>query len=127
MGPKIATRIGDRALAAAARVIVREAKRRVPVRTGQLKKSIAAIKGRGRASERLVQIGFRPPASRRAHFTEFGTSRSAAKPFMRPALDAKAEEALRVMTETLAVGIARAEWRKAIGLIAEGVEIDFGD
>jgi HK97 gp10 family phage protein len=107
LGPRVASRGGDKALRAAARVIVREAKRLVPVRTGDLKRSITytpSTKGRG-SNERLVLIGFKPPVSRRAHFTEYGTVKSSAKPFMRPAMDARAQDALNVMAEILALFI----------------------
>lgn len=122
LGPKIASRLGDKALMAAARVIVKEAKRRVPVKTGQLKKSISAVRSsRNRAAdERLVQIGFKPPVSARAHFTEFGTAHSRPEPFIRPALDSQAEEALRAMVEALATGIEREEYKQAL---ASGVDI----
>lgn len=116
LGPKIASRLGDKALRAAAKPIVREAKRLVPVRTGELRKSIVAVASkRGRqADERLVEIGFKPPASRRAHFIEYGTSRAAAHPFIRPAMDARASEALNEMVTALAIGIEREEWKQAI-------------
>jgi HK97 gp10 family phage protein len=105
LGPRVAQSGGDRALSAAARMIVREAKALVPVRTGDLKRSITYTRsGKGRGSnERLVLVGFRPPVSRRAHFTEYGTARSAAKPFMRPVLDARAQDALNIMAEVLAM------------------------
>ncbi len=40
-----------------------------------------------------VIIGFKRPASRRAHLIEFGTMHAKAQPFMRPAADEKASEA----------------------------------
>jgi HK97 gp10 family phage protein len=115
LGPRVASRLGDRALRAAARVIIREAKRLVPVRTGALRRSIVGVSSsRGRAAnQRLVQIGFKPPVSRRAHLTEFGTRHSAQRPFMRPALDSKHSAALTAMVEVLADGIARQEFKQA--------------
>lgn len=126
LGPKVASRLGDRALRAAARTIIKEAKRLVPVRTGRLRRSIVGVaskKGRD-ANQRLVQIGFRPPASRRAHFTEFGTKNHSARPFMRPALDSKHIEALTVMVNELAKGIEREEWKQATALGGEIIEIE---
>lgn len=124
LGPRVAGRIGDRALKAAAKIIIREAKRLVPIRTGSLKRSIVGVSsGRGRAAnQRLVQIGFRKPVSRRAHLTEFGTRHSSAKPFMRPALDSQHSAALTAMVEVLADGIARAEFKQAYAAGA-----DFGE
>jgi HK97 gp10 family phage protein len=127
LGPRVATRLGDKALRAAARPIVKEAKRLVPVRTGQLKRSIVAVMGRAKPTTRVVLIGFRRPVSRRAHLIEYGNSRHPAQPFMRPALDSQHEEALSAMAETLASGILREEWRGTLKELAEGTEIDFGE
>ena len=110
LGPVVASKIGDQALRAGAKVIVAEAKRLVPVRTGKLRDSIAIkveSKRKFGVPARLVLIGFERPTSFRAHFVEFGTSHSAAKPFMRPAMDAKAGEALEEMGRVLARGLAR--------------------
>lgn len=76
-----------------------EAKRLVPVLTGALKRSITYTmpEGGSRSHTRVVLIGFKPPVSRRAHITEFGTKRSAAKPFLRPALDGQAGKAITAM------------------------------
>jgi HK97 gp10 family phage protein len=67
---------------------------------------VISNKGR-KKDQRLILIGFRPPASRRAHFTEFGTSHSSAQPFMRPALDTRARQALFEMGRVLAVAIEK--------------------
>lgn len=109
LGPKVAAKVGDQALRAGAKPIVEEAKRLVPVRTGKLRGSITAqIERRKKdADERVILIGFKQPTSAIAHLVEFGTSHSAAKPFMRPALDAKVGEALDEMGRILAKGIAR--------------------
>jgi len=123
LGPKVATRLGDKALRAAAKPIIQEAKRLVPVRTGQLKRSIVGVGGKNKQTEREVLIGFKPPASRRAHFTEFGTRHSAAHPFMRPALDARAQDALNAMVDTLAEGIEREEWKRAVSETGNLIEI----
>jgi hypothetical protein len=74
-----------------------------------------------------VLIGFKKPASRRAHLIEYGTSRHGAQPFMRPAMDGKAAEALVAMAEAMATGILREEWKQALSFMAEeDEEIDFG-
>lgn len=107
LGPAVANKAGLKALRAGAKPIVDEAKRLVPRRTGALARSITTRAGKqGRASsERTLLIGFRQPVSRIAHLLEFGTSKMAARPFIRPALDARAGEALkeigRVLGETI--------------------------
>lgn len=106
LGPRVASKAGDKALRAAAKPIVDQAKRLVPVDTGALRRSITAQIGRRtKASERVILIGFRPPTSARAHFTEFGTSHSAAHPFMRPAMDTRMHQALREMGRVLGAEI----------------------
>jgi len=127
-GPKVASRLGDRALRAAARPIIKDAKLRVPVRTGELRRSITAVTAsRGRRdNQRQVQIGFKRPTSARAHLVEFGTSKMAAQPFMRPALDTQAAAALQAMAETLADGIAREEYKRAVAAGVDFSEFDAG-
>lgn len=109
LGPEVAARLGDQALRAGAKPIIDEAKRLVPVRTGQLRDSLTVVIERRRKEddERLAVIGFKKPVSRIAHLIEFGTSKMAAKPFMRPAMDAKAGDALGQMGKVLARGIER--------------------
>jgi len=95
------------ASAAGARVIRNEAKQRVPVETGQLRKNIVVArtikqKGRKRRIRGAVFVGIRGAARYYAHLVEFGTSKLSARPFLRPALDQKAPEALRAIAEKLA-------------------------
>lgn len=134
---RTAGRIGSNALRAGARVIRDEAKRVVPVDTGDLRDSIKVITGRAdRRTQRIVHVGSFGPDSRLAHLVEFGTAvhRITAKagkvlayisgfqrvfarsvlhpgakpqPFLRPAGDAKAREALDTMGDVLGVGIER--------------------
>lgn len=121
LGAKAANQIGRQAVRAGARVIANDAKRRVHRRTGNLGDGIKVIVPRRSPADQVVAlIGFSSDpvpdprrktgediASRRAHFEEFGTSRQAAHPFVRPAMDAKAGEALEAMGKTMARGITR--------------------
>jgi len=93
----------------------KEAKRRCPVETGALKRSIGK---RTQTYPRLgvvrVDVGARtgkkyhtegPDGRMRkptkyAHWVEFGTAHSSAKPFLRPAFDTKRSEAQRIMERT---------------------------
>ena len=112
LGPRAAVNAGRPALVAGARPIVEEAKRLVPVDTGDLRDAIAvdaSSRRQGLAAavggEIGISIGFTKPTSRRAHLTEFGTAHSAAHPFMRPAMEAKAGDALDAMGHSLQKGI----------------------
>lgn len=100
--PKVAKRVVNNGLRAGARVIRDEAKARVPKLTGQLEKGIvvATVKGE-------VKVGFKPPVSRRAHFTEYGTETQPAQPFMRPAIDTKGPEAIRKIGEVMGKGVEK--------------------
>lgn len=109
LAPEVASRIGDAGLRAGAKVIATEAKRLVPVDTGKLRDSIAVQveKKRRDDDERLVVVGFKRPSSAIAHLVEFGTVKMAARPFMRPAADAKADEALNAIGRVMAAGTTR--------------------
>lgn len=108
----VAAKVTGNALADGGRVIRDEAKLAVPVDTGALRDSIVVRRARGRAGQ--VFVGFEKPTSRRAHLTEFGTSRASAKPFMRPALEVSRRAALRAIARRMMKGIA-AEVRKLAG------------
>lgn len=112
LGPQVAARVSDQALRAGAQLIVDEAKRLVAVRSGQLRDSIIAQKDkRPNQDQRTILIGFDKDApgspSNRAHLVEFGSSKMAARPFMRPALDSQAGNALDAMGKVLARGLVR--------------------
>jgi HK97 gp10 family phage protein len=110
IGPKLAGQVGGNAVRAGARVIVKEAKRLVPVRSGHLRDSIkiVTLKKNQKASDVVgVLIGFEKPSSRIAHLIEFGTSHSAAQPFMRPAMDSQHSEILDAIGKALASGVIK--------------------
>lgn len=110
LGPKAAGQVGSNAVRAGARVIVREAKRLVPVDSGQLRDSIKVVtlKKTQRAANQVgAVIGFEKPASRIAHLVEFGTSHSSARPFIRPAMDTTHEAVLAAIAKTLGDGIIK--------------------
>lgn len=97
----------------AAEIVVEEAKARVPVRHGNLKKS---MRSRAKVSKRAVSvdIGFGPKEFY-GQFVERGTSRMPAQPFLRPALDTKAEAVTAVFADELNAAITRAEVKAGRG------------
>lgn len=105
LGPAVATRIGADALTAGAGPIIKEMRRLVPKKTGALKRSITsrAVKAHGSLLSRI--IGFRSPGRFYSHLVEFGTSHSAAKPFILPALDGRRQDALLSLGARLWRGI----------------------
>ncbi len=111
LGPAVASRVGDQALVAAAKPIMEEMRRTVAIGKGQgphLRDAIkVAVVKQADGPERIALIGFDRKVAFRAHFLEYGTAHSSAKPFMRPALDSKVQEALDEMGKALARGITR--------------------
>ena len=93
------------AVRAGAKPIVKEAKRLVPVRTGNLKKSIGVNKRRTVGT--VVRFSISPRKGGKydgyyGAFVEFGTKKMAPRPFMRPAFEAKGEESIDAVREYIA-------------------------
>lgn len=105
LNERTAARVTGNALAAGGRVIRDEARLAVPIDTGELHDAIVVRRARGRAGQ--VFVGFLKPTSRRAHLTEFGTSKASPRPFMRPALAAGARAAINAIGRMLGRGIER--------------------
>lgn len=101
------------AVRAGAAVIQAEAQSRAPERTGKLKRNIIIANGKGDATEATAGIrvrGTNPSGTNSDNtkkairinnsfywrFIELGTSKFPAVPFIRPAFDAKADEAAQV-------------------------------
>lgn len=94
-----------KALRKGANVIKAEAKKRVPVRTGRLKKSIAVKVSMKAGGEVYAKIGMKKGAAYGVP-VELGTSTAAAKPFLRPAMDTKNGEAVGAFKMSLQEEIA---------------------
>ena len=121
MGPKLARKHLRRGPAAAAAMIRDVARMLAPHDTGEMKKDILVKRARDRRGEMsatyelFVRSGKKSRMSGRSRnvdkdsfywrFQEFGTSKQAAQPFMRPAFDAEKEEAVRIIGEVLENGI----------------------
>ena len=99
----------EKALVAGALVIMNDAKRRAPVDTGNLRRSIhvgghkgpeTPSSGRdlGRVDYQTVQVGTNVEY---AKYQEHGTSKMSARPFLRPALDSNREEAVQEVASSL--------------------------
>lgn len=87
-------------LRSAARVVVAKAKTKVPVDTGALQRSITqtvTVQDRDRS---FALVGYRKKQFYGA-FVELGTSKMAAKPFLRPALDESGPEIEKAFVEAL--------------------------
>lgn len=110
------------ALSAGARPIVQAAKTLAPSRTGRLRKAIFSFRDKSGSTPTRQVRAIRPRMGKRFQkgnrdafywrFVEFGTAKMAAHPFMRPAFQARAGDALKAIRERLAKAIEKAA-RKA--------------
>lgn len=113
-----------RAVAAGAAEVRNQARANAPVDTGEMKRDIQQKREKDQRGNFMakysifVRSGKKSRLSGRARdvqkdsfywkFVEFGTSKMPAQPFLRPAFEAKKEEALRIIGEKLDEGIQQA-------------------
>jgi HK97 gp10 family phage protein len=116
---KLTRQVLERSLLAGGRVVVAEAKRRAPLLTGELRRNIRAIRNRrDRRYSATIDVGVRKLSKKQIRklrtrkgranasdpfywrFQEFGTSKMRARPFLRPAFEAKkVDAAFRIKDE----------------------------
>jgi HK97 gp10 family phage protein len=126
LSKKVATKSLRSALVRAARPVVKAAKAKVPVKTGALRQSIgtASRRGRGRKNFATAIVG---PKSRNkraialanagrskpvkgifwGHIVELGYGRQAPQPYLRPALDENADEAVQIFAKAIKQNLER--------------------
>jgi HK97 gp10 family phage protein len=112
-----------RAATAAGAVVIRDAaKRKAPVRTGNLQKNIVVKRlPKGEAtltSEHIVTVRRGKLTKKQraaglvdafyATFVEYGTARAAAQPFLRPAYDENKEKAVQAIKDRISQRLAKA-------------------
>lgn len=94
-----------KAMRGAAKPVVKAAKAKAPVRTGKLKKSIRTTVSmrRGKAE---AKVGF---GGKQYYgiFSELGTVKMPARPFLRPALDSQKDASVRAFVEVIQAEIAK--------------------
>jgi HK97 gp10 family phage protein len=103
------------AVTSGAKTIRDEAKRRVPVRTGTLRDSIAVRADRKKPDEIRVKVRLRSKGFH-GRFLEFGTVKMRARPFVRPAFDAKRDDVLETIKDALVKRLRREERKIAKGI-----------
>ena len=79
-------------------IIETDAKRRCPVDTGRLRASLTTDVEREGKTTFVLKVGTNVEY---ASFVETGTSRMAAQPFLRPAVDAKAKDVVDEIRESI--------------------------
>jgi len=115
LGPKIEKSVAKSAVRAGANVIAKEARLRVPQESGTLKRSIRVVARSRRTGDAVASVvtrsGKRWNAKRMnawyAPLVEFGTKLRPATPFLRPALDSRAAEAIKAMSDKIQQRIAK--------------------
>ncbi|MFZ2995948.1 HK97-gp10 family putative phage morphogenesis protein [Sphingobium sp.] len=106
----------ERSLLAGAEIVLDEAKRLVPVLSGNLRDSLiisfdGGLNSAAVSERRFFSMVYIGPERRQGfygHMVEFGTFHSIAHPFMRPALDNTREEVRRAIGHSLWADIKKA-------------------
>lgn len=104
---KTAEKVVNAALRSAANVIKKAAQDKAPVRTGALKKSLAVELDKSTKTGTTARIGAKRKIAWYAHIVEFGSSHSAARPFLRPAFDETQGKVMQKLAKQLLSGIFR--------------------
>lgn len=122
LAPTLQQKVVVGAARASAKVIADEAKRRVPVDTGLLKKSIGIAKAKKQDTPKDVVKFYVVPKTKirftakgsingqavkvktktsafHAHFIEFGTEKMPARPFLRPAMETTKTDVVKAFQE----------------------------
>lgn len=124
LGPRVAKNSLRRAVSAGATVVKNDARARAPKDTGEMAKDILVKRERDTKGEMSAKYSVFVLTGKKSRLkgkgrnvardswywrlVEFGTSKMAAQPFMRPAYDGKKEEAVKVIGEKLDEGIQKA-------------------
>ena len=87
---------------AGAKVLAERARALAPTDTGELRRQITVGTGRAKRGSARHAVYFKGERYRVAHLLEFGTAHQPAQPFIRPAIQQAAEEAIQAAA--LAVG-----------------------
>ena len=110
--PKLEKKVITKALRSGAKIVLKEAKSNVPVKSGVLKKSIGIVAQRSRQpGVKVIKVGARATPRWRGyhgHLVELGVpSRGIPpRPFLRDAARSKFEEFLKEYAEQLDIGIS---------------------
>ena len=115
---EVKKQIYEKAVQEGAEMVVQTAKAKVPVDTGALKESIKIIESKAGEKGSFSKVGSdiaihkRDAVTRQAHgyysfFTEYGTSRMPARPFIRPALDENSQKIKDKFIEVLKSEVER--------------------
>lgn len=110
--PALEKKVLRTALRAGGKPILAQAKSNAPFKTGQTRR---ALKLRAMKRSRKNRVGVIVQTKDGdykgdqfyASFIEYGTSKMAAKPFMRPAFDTKKNESLQIVTREIDAGLQK--------------------
>lgn len=107
MGRKGST-LENKALLEGAEIINKEIVSNAPVKTGKAKSKLTISKVKKEKGVKVVKVGVQKDDNSEAFylkFYEYGTSKQAARPFMRPAFERKKKEALEKTKEVIREGL----------------------
>lgn len=104
------TSIEKKALEEGAEPILQEMINNCPVRTGKAKKHLKKSKPKKEKGIQTIKIGVNKGDNSEAFylkFSEWGTSKQVARPFMRPAFERKREEGLEITKKVIREGLRK--------------------
>ncbi len=104
LGTRGARNAARRALRQGANVILQATRQATPVRSGNLRRALYTHDRGVMGDSVMFSVDLRSSGFY-GRFLEFGTSKMAARPFMRPAAENQAQVAVRVIAESLGVQI----------------------
>lgn len=103
-----ASGILEQAAEAGGKVALDDAKRRCPIQTGALKASLHLEKGKTKKPEIKQEVKISPGKKEYyGTFVELGTSKQAAQPYMRPAIDENQTEIAKAINQEVLRAIGR--------------------
>lgn len=98
----------EQAAQAGGQIVLEDAKNRCSVNTGALKASLHIEKGKSKKPDVKQEVKISPGKQEYyGTFVELGTTRQAARPYLRPAVDKNKEKIAEAVTQEIARAIGR--------------------
>lgn len=103
-----ASAVLEQAAAAGGQIVLEDAKSRCPIDTGALKASLHMDKGKSKKPDIKQEVKISPGKQEYyGTFVELGTTRQAAQPYLRPAVDKNKEKIAKAVTQEIARALGR--------------------
>jgi HK97 gp10 family phage protein len=117
---KLRNKVIKKGQRAGAKILAAEIKARCPVESGDLKRSVKVRAGKRRKGKTSIEVAIGTTSNKDVYyvgFVEFGTKRNGkvypARPFIRPAVDAKRAEIIEAVGNAIEVELNNGQWLKS--------------